>query len=174
MPNTYCFSSYVINGWEVQIKNQGMFLVLVNCFWVLTYLSKCLGHCQEKWKWIGEVLAKFSKISTSQWCTRQCSVPRLARRRTRLSREKAKASWLNITGLSGEPTTLAANGRQRNQRATCGPCQWDRRSNGRLRLVRKGIGHQTATVHVWWCTGLSGAPPNRRQELPSNRISNGS
>jgi hypothetical protein len=25
---------------EVHIKNQGMFLALVNCFWVLTCLSK--------------------------------------------------------------------------------------------------------------------------------------
>ena len=56
-------------------------------------------------------------------------VPRLARRRTCRSREKAKAPRLKITGLSvvhglsGEPTAPAANGRQRNQRATCGPRQ---------------------------------------------------
>jgi hypothetical protein len=52
--------------------------------------------------------------------------------------------------------------------------QRDRRSNGRVRPIRKEIKHQTATVHVRWCTGLSGAPPDRRQELPSNLISNGS
>jgi hypothetical protein len=52
--------------------------------------------------------------------------------------------------------------------------QQDQRANGRLRQKRKEIGHRTGTVHVRWCTGLSGAPPDRRQELPSNLISNGS
>jgi hypothetical protein len=52
--------------------------------------------------------------------------------------------------------------------------QWDPRSNGRLCLIRKEIGHRTTTVHVRWCTGLSGAPLDRRQELPSNWNFNGS
>jgi hypothetical protein len=56
----------------------------------------------------------------------------------------------------------------------CLVCQLDPRSNGRLRLIRKEIGHRTATVHVRWCTGLSGAPHDRRQELPSNWNFNGS
>jgi hypothetical protein len=78
-------------------------------------------------------LAKFSQTSTSLWCTGQCPVPSLARRRTRRSREKAKAPRLKITGLSGAPTAPAANGWQRNQRATRGP-------------VQRSVGH----------TGLSG------------------
>jgi hypothetical protein len=70
------------------------------------------------------------------------------------------------TGLSGEPTTLAANGRLRNQRATCGPRQQsvghtgqcpvrqpDPRPNDRLRPIRKEIEHRTCTVAVQWCTG---------------------
>jgi hypothetical protein len=56
----------------------------------------------------------------------------------------------------------------------CPVRQRDRRSNDRLCLIRKEIGHRTATVHVQWCTGLSGAPPNKRQELPSNWNFNGS
>jgi hypothetical protein len=36
------------------------------------------------------------------------------------------------------------------------------------------IAHQTATVTVWWCTGLSSAPLDRRQEMPSKMIFNGS
>jgi hypothetical protein len=72
---------------------------------------------------------------TVWWCTGQCPVPRLARRRTRRSQEKEMASRLKFTGLSGESTTPAANGRQRNQRAKCGPHQ-------------RSVGH----------TGLSGAP----------------
>jgi hypothetical protein len=71
---------------------------------------------------------------TVRWCTRQCPVPRLARRRTRRSQEKAKAPRLKFTRLSGEPTTPMTNGRQRNQRATRGPRQ-------------RSVGH----------TGLSGA-----------------
>jgi hypothetical protein len=97
------------------------------------------------------------------------------------------------TGLSGESTTLvpmvgsAISGRRvarSNGRLVTPDCpmctgqcpvrQRSRRSNGRVRPLRKEIGHRTATVHVWWCTGLSGAPPNRRQKLPSNWISNGS
>jgi hypothetical protein len=90
------------------------------------------------------------------------------------------------TGLSGEPTTLTANGCLCDQRAThglangwmiapdCPVCQQIRRTNGRLRQKRKEIAHRTATVVVRWCTGLSGAPLDRRQELPSKLISNGS
>jgi hypothetical protein len=37
------------------------------------------------------------------------------------------------------------------------------RTNGRMRQKRKEIAHQTATVTVRWRTGLSGAPPDRRQ-----------
>jgi hypothetical protein len=93
----------------------------------------CQEHSQENWNRKGEVLAKFSQTSTSMWCTGQCPVPRLARRRTRRSWEKMKVSRLKINGLSGAPTALVANGRQRNQWATRGP-------------VQRSVGH----------TGLSG------------------
>jgi hypothetical protein len=79
---------------------------------------------------------------TVRWCTGQCPVPRLARRRTRRSREKAKAPRLKITGLSGESTAHAANGRQRNQWATRGPRQ-------------RSVGH-TGLSGVHWT--VSGAP----------------
>jgi hypothetical protein len=97
------------------------------------------------------------------------------------------------TRLSGGPTASAANGRLHDQRATrgrangwmvtldypvcIGQCpvrQWDRRPNGRLRPIRKEIEHRTTTVHVRWCTELSSALPDRRQELPCNRNFNGS
>jgi hypothetical protein len=48
------------------------------------------------------------------------------------------------------------------------------RTNGRLRPTWKEIAHRTATVVVWWCTGLSSAPLDRRQKMPSKLISNGS
>jgi hypothetical protein len=97
------------------------------------------------------------------------------------------------TGLSIEPTVASANGRPRNLRATrgllqqsagapdCPVCtgqcpvrQRARRSNGRMRPIWKEIAHQTATGSVRWCTGLSGAPLDRRQELPSKIVSSGS
>jgi hypothetical protein len=93
------------------------------------------------------------------------------------------------TGLSGEPTALAVNSRLCNQRATRGPRQRSDcsvctrhcpvhqpvpRPNGRLRPIWKEIEHRTYTVVVGWCTRLSGAPPDRRQDLPSKLISNGS
>ena len=39
-------------------------------------------------------------------------------------------------------------------------------------FVREG--KKSSTVHVRWCIGLSGAPTNRRQELPTKWRSNGS
>jgi hypothetical protein len=90
------------------------------------------------------------------------------------------------TGLSGEPTVDCANGRPRNPWATRGPRQRSigkpdcpvrqppRICNGRLRQIRKEIRTGQATVVVRWCTGLSGAPPDRRQDLPSKNASNGS
>jgi hypothetical protein len=95
------------------------------------------------------------------------------------------------TGLSSESTAPAANGWPRDQRATrgrangrsgtpdCSVCtgqcpvrQPTSRTNGRLRPVWKEIEHRTATVVVRWCTGLSGAPLDRRQELPTKLMSN--
>jgi hypothetical protein len=96
------------------------------------------------------------------------------------------------TGLSGEPTVDCANGWPRNPRVTRGrangqmghqtvQCASDsvwcanvQVFNGRLRQFRKAICTRHATVPVRWCTGLSDAPPDRRQELPSLIASNDS
>jgi hypothetical protein len=97
------------------------------------------------------------------------------------------------TGLSGESEPPTANGRLRDQRATHGKANGRKvaldytvctghcpvrqqilRSNGRLHQKRKEITHRTDTVPVWWCTGLSGTPLDRRQEMPSKLASNGS
>jgi hypothetical protein len=87
----------------------------------------------------------------------------------------AKNHW-NVrwcTGLSGEPTVLAANGRLRNQRATRGPRQRsvghtrqcpvrqpDPRANDRLRPIRKEIEHRTCT-----CWGPSASEGPQKQDL---------
>jgi hypothetical protein len=76
------------------------------------------------------------------------------------------------TGLSGEPTVDCANGRPRNTRVTCGRansligapdsvrCANDSKSST-VGCAR--IGKQSAPDSVRWCTGLSGAPPDRWQ-----------
>jgi hypothetical protein len=92
-------------------------------------------------------------------------------------------------GLSGEPTVGRANGRLRDLRKTrgrangregapdcpvCnGQCPVRQRlpgANGRLRHRRKEIRTRQCPV----CTGLSGAPGGRRQDLPSWNALNGS
>jgi hypothetical protein len=80
------------------------------------------------------------------------------------------------TGLSGEPTVVSAtvgsaicgrrvartNGRQ--GAPDCPVCHRARSCNGRLHLIWKAIAHRTAIVSVRWCTGLSSAPHDRRQD----------
>jgi hypothetical protein len=97
------------------------------------------------------------------------------------------------TRLSGEPTVASANGQPRNLQAThgllqrsvgapdCPVCtrqcpvrQRARRSNGRMCSIWKEIVHRTAIGPVRWCTELSSAPLDRRQDWPSKLISNGS
>jgi hypothetical protein len=77
------------------------------------------------------------------------------------------------TGLSGEPTVASANGRLGTPdcpvcTGLCPVRQPTPRTNGRMRQKRKEIAHRTAPVMIWWCTVLSGAPPDRRKfGLPS-------
>jgi hypothetical protein len=86
------------------------------------------------------------------------------------------------TGLSDEPMVTSAtvdraihgrrvartNGRQGAPDCTvctgqCLVCNLAQRCNGRLRQNRKEISTGPSTVTVRWRTGLSGAPPDRRQ-----------
>jgi hypothetical protein len=78
------------------------------------------------------------------------------------------------TGLSGEPTVASARPKCPVCTGQCPVRQPTPRTNGRMRQIWKEIAHRTATVIVRWCTGLSGAPPDRRQVWPSKLASNGS
>jgi hypothetical protein len=112
--------------------------------------------------------------------------------RRRCTTKIHRTVWWCI-GLSGEPTVGRANGRPCNPRVArgranglmgapdcpvcTGQCPVRQRlqfCNGRLWHFRKEIHIGQWTVNVRWCTGLSGAPPDRRQELPSWNASNGS
>jgi hypothetical protein len=136
---------------------------------------------------------------TVRWCTRQCPVRQTSLRWTGHSREKSAAYDYNSSNCPVVHQTVRwANGRQRNgrprnPRATSGPCQRSAGApdcpvctghypmrqlpqifNGRLRQKRKEIGTGPSTVTMRWRTGLSDAPPDRRQEWPSLLASNGS
>jgi hypothetical protein len=90
------------------------------------------------------------------------------------------------TGLSGDPMAASATvGRairgRRVARANghqgapdCPVRQLARCCNGHLRQKRKEIHTRPSTVTVRWCTGLSDAPPDRRQLWPSLLAFNGS
>jgi hypothetical protein len=86
------------------------------------------------------------------------------------------------TGLSGEPTVGRANGRPRNPRATRGRANSQKghrtvrcapdsvrcaNGSGSSTVGCARIGKKSAPDSVRWCTGLSGAPGDRRQELLS-------
>jgi hypothetical protein len=152
-----------------------------------------LETVQKKEKQIWKRIGCEQPTSARAWHTGQRLVRQAGRRWTGCSRENDRGVRLKFTGLSGEPTVASANGQPRNLRATRGLLQWSagapdcpvctgqcpvhqraRRSNGQMRLIWKEIVHRTWTVAVRWCTGLSGAPLDRRQELPSKIVSNGS
>jgi hypothetical protein len=130
---------------------------------------------------------------TVRWCTGLSGEPSTAKSSLSGSDQRRSAiiqrtvRW--CTRLSGEPMVDCANGRPRNPRVTRG------RANGLMghRTVRCApdsvrcangsksltvgcarIGKKSAPDSVRWCTGLSGAPPHRRQELPSWIALNGS
>jgi hypothetical protein len=80
------------------------------------------------------------------------------------------------TGLSSEPTVGRANGRPRNPRATCGRANGQKGAPDSVRCANVSklptvgcakTGKKSTLDNVRWCTGLSGAPVDRRLELPS-------
>jgi hypothetical protein len=131
------------------------------------------------------VSAKASAVwvhRTVRWCTRQCPVCQAGSRELAALEKELTAYDYNspdcpvCTGLSGEPTVGRANVRLRDPRGTRGRANGregapdsvrcangSKAANGRLHQIRKEIR-----------TGLSGAPGDKRQELPSRIALNGS
>jgi hypothetical protein len=147
-------------------------------------VSKCWK--QEKTKW--REIALFKPKPALSGCTGQCPVRQAGSSELAgLGNSSATYDYNSpdcpvCTGLSGEPTVHRANGRLRDLRKTRGRAN-DREgapdcpvrqqllgANGRLRLRRKEI----CTGQCPVCTGLSGAPGDRRQDLPSWNALNGS
>jgi hypothetical protein len=91
---------------------------------------------------------------TVRWCTRLSGEPTVASAtvgRAIRGRRVARAN-----GRQGAPDCPVCTGQ-------CPMRHLARRCNGRLRQNRKEIGIGPSTVTVRWRTGLSGAPPDRRQ-----------
>jgi hypothetical protein len=110
------------------------------------------------------------------------STGRSQEKRRRRGYKSPDCPVVHRTEQSDEPTMPAANGRPRDQRATRGPCQ---RSVGHTRLsgVHRTVSgaptgpeaERSVVPHmegdrapdcysaIRWCTGLSGAPLDRRQ-----------
>jgi hypothetical protein len=114
-------------------------------------------------------------------------VPWLAQRRTHYCQKSLRMLRLKFTGLSGEPTTSEPTvGSAIDAQSTgdawpepmvtrphrtvrCAPdivrcAKWTEGST--IGFTKEG--KKSCTVHVRWCTGLSSAPTDRRQELPTN------
>jgi hypothetical protein len=112
--------------------------------------------------WLGTAKTQLGLAHrTVRWCTGQCPVRQADSARSGRSREFADGVRLKFTGLSGEPTVGRANGRPRDLRGTRGRANGRKGApdcpvctngsqicNGRLRYLRKEIGHWTLSgVH---------------------------
>jgi hypothetical protein len=84
---------------------------------------------------------------TVRWCN--------GRQRQRSAAQSAGDAWPATTVGWAHRTVRCA--------PDCPVRQPAPRTNGRTRQIWKEIAHRTATMTVRWCTGLSGAPPDRRQ-----------
>jgi hypothetical protein len=142
---------------------------------------KCLGSSSQDSAQSGSTGLSGGASDSVRWCTGQCSVRQAGSCELAALGISSVAYGYNspdcpvCTGLSGEPTVGRANGRLRDLRKTRGrsngregapDCPVRQRlsgANGRLRHRRKEIR-----------TGLSGAPGDRRQDLPSWNALNGS
>jgi hypothetical protein len=123
-----------------------------------------------------------SQGSAQSGCTGQCPVRQagsgelaaLGFRRLRTAINHRTVRW--CTGLSGEPTVGQANGRPRNPRATRGRANGQKGGTGLFGGHRTVSGAPTALNLQWSASPkkernphrtMSGAPGDRRQELPS-------
>jgi hypothetical protein len=158
-------------------------------------VSKCWKQEKSSWKRRWLCSAKDSSVwlhRTVRWCTGQCPVRQagvcqLAALGKKLTAYGYKSSDCPVvhrtvrwcTGLSGEPTVGRANGRSRNPRVTrgksqrsegapdCPVCTGHANGSKAPTVSFAKEGKKSAPDSVRWSTGLSGAPGDRRQELPS-------
>jgi hypothetical protein len=129
-----------------------------------------LGTRRRRTTIIHRTVRWFTGLSGESFAAKSSLSGKVQRRTTKILRT---VRW--CTGLFGEPTVdcttvsseiggrhvACTNGRK--GAPDCPVRQPTPRCNGRLRKKRKEISTGQATVAVRWCTGLSGAPADRRQ-----------
>jgi hypothetical protein len=153
-----------------------------------------LGTLTNQMKWHWRSLSKSSQTCTSLWCNGQC-IGWSSSELVALGKS-SRALRLKFTGLSGgAPDCLVSQQRprQRSTARSAGDAWREPTVTRPHRTVRcaldsvwcaKGTKGSTVgfarkekesgTVHVRWCTGLTGASTGRRQELPTKWRSNSS
>jgi hypothetical protein len=137
-----------------------------NCPVVHRTVSGAPGWALANWPLSGIRRRRMAIIHrTVRWCTGLFGEPTAAN--ATVGRAICARRMAPANGRLGAPDCPVCTGQ-------CPLRQPARRSNGRMRQEWKEIHTEHATVVVRWCTGLSGAPPDRRQELPSKNASNGS
>ena len=125
-------------------------------------LSGCTGQCPVRQNGSGELAALGKKLTAYGYNSPDCPVSQRSAGPT--------VDCAICERHVAEPTVGRGH-----ETVRCAPdsvrcANGSKAANGRLRQIRKEIcTGQCPVVHrtVRWCTGLSGAPGNRRQELPS-------
>jgi hypothetical protein len=110
---------------------------------------------------------------TVWWCTGQCPVPRLARRRSRRSQEKAKEPRLKIIGLSGMHWTVwCANGArgQRSAAQSAGDA-WPAPTVGWSHRTVSGLHRIVSSAQTGPKVQRSAAPDKEGDRAPDNYCS---
>jgi hypothetical protein len=155
--------------------------------WVYRTVRWCTGQCPVRQAGVCQLVALGTSMTVYDYKSPDCPVSH-SHAKSSLSGSDQRRTAINhrtvrwSTGLSGEPTVGRANGRSRNPRATrgrandqkghrtvwCAPdsvrCANDSESQT-VGFIKEG--KKSTPDSVRWCTGLSGAPGDRRQELPS-------
>jgi hypothetical protein len=153
----------VLETGEIELEKRWSCSAKASSVWVHRTVRWCIGQCPVCQAGSGELAALGNKLTAYGYNSPDCPV---------------------CTGLSGEPTvgcTICARhvaeptvGRG-HRTVRCAPDS-DRCANGSkaptVDFAKEG--KKSAPDSVWWCTGLSGAPGDRRQELPSRIALNGS
>jgi hypothetical protein len=150
---------------EVQIRDKGIFLDLVNCLctnMVIQVLETVTKEQEKKREntWLG------TANTNSVWhtglsggapdsvrCARLAGgeLAALGKKQRRTAIIHRTVWW--CTGLSGEPTVVSANGRLRNPRATRGPQQ-------------RSVGHTGLSGAHQTVSGASTDPKDQRSDAP--------
>jgi hypothetical protein len=189
----------VLETGKIELEKRWLSLAKVSAVWVHRTVRWCTGQCPVRQADSGELAALGSSTAVYGYNSLDCPVctglsgepftgELVALGRKLMVYSYNSPDCLVCTGLSGEPTVGRANGRPRDPHETrgrangregapdcpvcTGQCPVRQRlpgANGRLRQIRKEI-----HTRVRWCTGLSGAPGDRRQDQPSWNALNGS